>query len=267
MIDTAEEGIKLIQGDSLEVMKTIEPKSVSMIFADPPYFLSSGGTTCINGKRASVDKGEWDTTKGVYEKHTFNREWLSLCKSVLMDNGTIWVSGTFHNIYSVGHALDELDFKILNNITWRKSNPPPNLGCRVFTHSTETILWAKKNVKNNKHVYNYKLMKEMNNGKQMKDVWETSTIRKKEKIHGNHPTQKPISILRKIILASTNEGDTVLDPFLGSGTTALACKELGRKCIGIEIDENYLAIARKRLSHYTPLTEQSTNKNSIVAFL
>ena len=263
-MNSDKDNIKIIQGDSLEVLKKIEAKSVSMVFADPPYFLSSGGTTCINGKRASVNKGEWDTTKGFDEKHEFNKEWLSLCKSVLEDNGTIWVSGTYHNIYSVGYALEELGFKILNNVTWRKVNPPPNLGCRVFTHSTETILWAKKDLKNNRHTFNYKLMKQMNKGKQMKDVWETPCITKKEKTHGSHPTQKPISILQKIVLASTNEGDTVLDPFLGSGTTALACKQLNRKCVGIEIEEEYISIARKRLAHYVSTKKQQLQSNSLI---
>ncbi len=239
----------LIQGDSLRVLKKIEQKSIDMIFADPPYFLSSNGITCSGGKMVSVNKGEWDKSIDVEKKHKFNRKWIRLCYQVLKDNGTIWVSGTMHNIYSIGLALEQEGFKIINNITWKKLNPPPNISCRFFVHSTETILWAKKDNKKFKHKFNYSLMKAMNDGKQMKDVWESSLTKPSEKRCGKHPTQKPIEILEKIILSSTDIGDLILDPFNGSGTTGIVAKRLNRKYIGIEKEKEYLdlTILRKEM--------------------
>lgn len=240
------EKFSLYKGDSLELLKKIEKKSVDMIFADPPYFLSGDGITCSGGMMVSVNKGEWDKKISIKEKHKFNRKWIKLAYEVLHDNGTLWVTGTFHNIYSIGMALEEEGFKIINNITWEKTNPPPNISCRTFTHSTETILWAKKDLKNSKHCFNYSLMKEFNNNKQMKDVWKSSLVKPSEKKEGKHPTQKPLNILERIILASTNEGGLILDPFNGSGTTGLAAVKLGRRYIGIEINEEYLELSKKR---------------------
>lgn len=239
----------LLLEDSFETLDKIASETIDMIFADPPYFLSSGGITCNSGKMVSVNKGKWDEEKSIQDKHKFNREWIRLCKRVLTQNGTIWISGTFHNIYSIGVALEQEGFKILNNITWQKTNPPPNLGCRCFTHSTETILWAKKNEKKAKHVFNYKLMKERNGGKQMKDVWIGSLTRPTEKKEGKHPTQKPEYILENIILASTNENDIILDPFCGSGTTGVVSKRYNRRFIGIDNMEEYLLISKKRLEN------------------
>lgn len=236
----------LIKGDSLEIIKELEPKSVDMIFADPPYFLSGNGITCNSGKMVSVNKGDWDKKINIKDKHNFNKKWIKLCKEVLKDNGTIWISGTMHNIYSIGMALEEEGFKIINNITWKKLNPPPNISCRTFVHSTETILWAQKDIKTAKHKFNYKLMKELNGGKQMKDVWETSLTKPSEKKCGKHPTQKPVKLLENIILASTDEGDLILDPFNGSGTTGIVANKLNRKYIGIEIEKEYLDITKKR---------------------
>lgn len=236
----------LLHGDSLKVLEKFEDEKFDMIFADPPYFLSSNGITCKSGKMESVNKGTWDISRDFATKHEFNREWIRLCRRVLKKDGTIWVSGTFHNIYSVGAILEEEGFKILNNITWKKTNPPPNLGCRCFTHSTETILWAKKSEKS-KHTFNYKLMKEINDGKQMKDVWEGSLTKKSEKFAGDHPTQKPLYLLERIILSSTEEGDLILDPFCGSGTTGVAAISNKRKFIGIDLEVDYLEISKKRL--------------------
>ena len=241
------DNFKLLYGDSLKLLKKIEPKSVDMIFADPPYFLSGDGITCSAGKIVSVKKGAWDEKVAISEKHKFNRKWIRLCKEVLKDNGTIWISGTMHNIYSIGMALEEEGFKIINNITWRKLNPPPNISCRAFVHSTETILWAKKDLKNAKHKFNYDVMKNMNGGKQMKDVWETSLIKSSEKKYGKHPTQKPMELLEKIILASTDEGDLILDPFNGSGTTGIVANKLNRRYIGIEKEQEYLDLTIRRL--------------------
>ena len=241
-----EQDFKLVQGDSFKILKGIEPKSIDMIFADPPYFLSSDGISCSGGKMVSVNKGDWDKSISIEEKHKFNRKWIKLCYQVLKDNGTIWISGTMHNIYSIGMALEQEGFKIINNITWKKLNPPPNISCRFFVHSTETILWAKKDIKNVKHKFNYSLMRELNNGKQMKDVWESSLTKPSEKKCGKHPTQKPIEILEKIILASTDEGDLILDPFNGSGTTGIVANRLNRKYIGIEKEKEYLDLTIRR---------------------
>ena len=237
---------KLIQGDSLKILKEIESKSIDMIFADPPYFLSNDGISCSGGKMVSVNKGDWDKSISIEEKHNFNRAWIKLCYKVLKDNGTIWISGTMHNIYSIGMALEQERFKIINNITWKKLNPPPNISCRYFVHSTETILWAKKDIKNAKHKFNYLLMKELNGGKQMKDVWETSLTKPREKKCGKHPTQKPMEILEKIILSSTREGDLILDPFNGSGTTGIVASRLNRRYIGIEKEKEFLDLTIKR---------------------
>lgn len=237
---------KLIQGDSFEILKKIKPQSVDMIFADPPYFLSGDGITCSAGKMVSVKKGEWDEKVDIKVKHLFNKKWIKLCKRVLKDDGTIWISGTMHNIYSIGMALEEEGFKIINNITWKKLNPPPNISCRAFTHSTETILWAKKDLKKSKHKFNYEVMKELNDGKQMRDVWETSLTKPSEKKCGKHPTQKPIDLLEKIILSSTDENDLILDPFNGSGTTGIVANKLNRKYIGIEKEQEYLDLTIRR---------------------
>ena len=256
---TSEE-FTLIKGNSFSVLKQLTNKSVDMIFADPPYFLSSGGISCSGGKQVLVDKGEWDKSLGIEERLTYHRKWIKLCKDVLKDNGTIWISATLHSVYAIGVALEMEGFSIINNIIWQKTNPSPNLACRCFTHSTETVIWARKQLTSKKkgvHTFNYELMKEKNGGKQMKDVWEfkepepdfyvSSVTPKSEKLDGKHPTQKPLGLLRRIIEASTNEGDLILDPFNGSGTTGIAANELGRRYIGIEQEEEYLALTMRRL--------------------
>lgn len=237
---------KLIQGDSLKILKDIEPQSIDMIFADPPYFLSGDGISCSSGKMVSVNKGDWDKSISIDEKHKFNRKWIKLCYQALKDNGTIWISGTMHNIYSIGMALEQEGFKIINNITWKKLNPPPNISCRFFVHSTETILWAKKDLKKAKHKFNYSLMRELNGGRQMTDVWESSLTKPSEKKCGKHPTQKPMEILERIVLASTDEGDLILDPFNGSGTTGIVANRLNRKYIGIEKEKEFLDLTIRR---------------------
>lgn len=240
-------GATILQGDSLELLKTFEDESFDMVFADPPYFLSNGGMTCKNGKMVPVNKGKWDKSKGALENHEFNLRWLQECQRVLKPNGTIWVSGTQHVIYSIGFAMQTLGYRILNDIAWFKVNPPPNLSCRYFTHGTETIIWAGKTAKT-KHTFNYKLMKEMNGGKQMKNLWNIMSPRKAEKAHGKHPTQKPIKLLDRIILAASNEGDLILDPFMGSATTGVACLNHGREFVGIEMSDEYVDLASNRLN-------------------
>lgn len=237
---------KLIKSDIFKAIKKIDDKCIDMIFADPPYFLSGNGITCKSGKMVSVNKGEWDKKLSIKEKHKFNKKWIHECYRVLKDNGTIWISGTLHNIYSIGMALEEEGFKIINNITWQKTNPPPNLACKAFTHSTETILWAKKDIKNIKYTFNYALMKKLNNNKQMKDVWTTSLTKKSEKKCGKHPTQKPLEILDRIILSSTNENDIILDPFCGSSTTGISAVKLNRNYIGIDNSKEYIVLSIKR---------------------
>ena len=237
---------ELINDDTFNALEKFEEKTFDMIFADPPYFLSNNGITCSGGKMVSVNKGNWDKSVSVKEKHQFNKNWIKECYRVLKDNGTIWISGTLHNIYSIGMALEEEGFKIINNITWQKTNPPPNLACKTFTHSTETILWARKDLKKNKYTFNYDLMKELNDNKQMKDVWTTSLTKPSEKKQGKHPTQKPLEILNKIILASTKENDLILDPFCGSSTTGIAAIKLNRRYIGIDNEKEYLDLSIRR---------------------
>ena len=239
----------LFLSDTFEALEKMRSESIDMIFADPPYFLSNDGISCSGGKAVSVNKGEWDKIGTLEEKHEFNRNWIRLCRRVLKPNGSIWISGTLHNIYSVGFALEQEGFKIINNITWQKTNPPPNLSCRCFTHSTETILWAQKNDKHARHFYNYELMKQINGGKQMKDVWTGALTSPAEKTFGKHPTQKPLYLLERIVLASTEEGNVVLDPFCGSSTTGVACKKQNRFYIGIDNNQEYLDLSKERLLH------------------
>jgi len=238
--------IYLYKADCLDILAQIPENSIDMIFADPPYFLSNGGITCYAGKMVSVNKGKWDKSQGAEANHEFNKKWLAACQRVLTPNGTIWVSGTSHIIFSVGFAMQQLGFKILNDISWFKINPPPNLSCRYFTHSTETVIWAAKN-KKSRHCFNYTLMKEMSGGKQMKSLWEIYPPTREEKIYGKHPTQKPLKLLNRIILASTKRSDIVLDPFNGSGSTGVSAFHMGRKYIGIELEKKYLDVSVKRL--------------------
>lgn len=240
----------LHEGDSLEFMASLEANSVDCIWTDPPYLLSNDGTSCIAGKRVKVNKGEWDRSRGIELDHQFNRAWLAECYRILKPAGTIWVSGTLHVYLSVGMAMMELGYRILNDIIWEKPNPPPNLGCRCFTHSSEVVLWATKATKGSKHRYtfNYAEMREENNGKQMKSVWRIPAAGKDEKIHGKHPTQKPIALIDRCLRASTNPGDLVLDPFAGSGATGVAALKLGRRFVGCEKEAEFVDLITKRLS-------------------
>lgn len=258
----------LYQADSLELLAQLPENSVDMIFADPPYFLSSGSFTCQNGKMVSVKKGDWDLTNGTKKNFEFHLAWIEACKRVLKPNGTIWISGTYHSIYQCGFALQVNKYHILNDIAWLKPNASPNLSCRFFTASHETIIWARKD-KKAKHTFNYKTMVEWENnyqkeikckhcgkkdryeilhekGKQMRSVWAINTPQRIEKTFGKHPTQKSIELLKRIVLASTNKGDTILDPFTGSSTTGLASYLFGRNFIGIDLEKEYLDLSIKR---------------------
>jgi site-specific DNA-methyltransferase (adenine-specific) len=234
----------LLHGDTFKLLPEFSFK-FDMIFADPPYFLSGGGISMQSGKVVCVDKGEWDKSKTPEEVMEFNRRWISLCREKLQEDGTIWISGTYHNIFSVANCLTELGFKILNVITWQKSNPPRNISCRYFTYSTEFIIWARKNAKV-PHYFNYELMRHINGDSQMTDVWKIPAIARWEKSCGKHPTQKPLALLSRIILASTKPEAWILDPFAGSSTTGIAANLLGRRYLGIEQEQEFVEMSKAR---------------------
>ena len=234
----------LLHGNSMELLPHFEHK-FDMVFADPPYFLSNGGLSIQSGKIVSVNKGNWDKSEGFDFVNDFNRKWLSLVRDKMKDDATIWISGTMHNIFSIGQILLELDFRILNVVTWEKNNPPPNFSCRFFTHSTEQIIWARKKEKV-PHYFNYELMKQLNGDKQMKDVWELPAIAPWEKSCGKHPTQKPLSVLTRLILASTKPNAWILDPFTGSSTTGIAANLTNRRFLGIDQELEFLEISKNR---------------------
>lgn len=246
--------------------------SFDMIFADPPYFLSNGSFSCQNGKMVSVKKGDWDLgTNNIQDNFDFHLKWLKECKRILKPNGSLWVSGTYHSIYQCGYALQLLNYHILNDIAWLKPNASPNLSCRFFTASHETLIWARKD-KKAKHTFNYEAIKNWKDnykkeikcshcgkidkyeilhetGNQMRSVWAITTPKKEEKQFGKHPTQKSLELLKRIIVASTNENDLILDPFAGSLTTAVACKMYNRKFVGIDTNCDYLEIGKKRIEN------------------
>lgn len=234
----------VIKGDCVETLSKFK-FGFDMVFADPPYFLSGGGISCQSGKVVCVDKGEWDKPTTPEEMDAFNLRWLSSVRDHMKENATIWISGTHHNIFSVQQQLQKLGFKILNVITWAKTNPPPNISCRYFTYSTEFIIWARKSHKV-AHYFNYELMKQLNENKQMTDVWRLPAIAPWEKSCGKHPTQKPLGVLARLIQASTKPAAWVLDPFSGSATTGIAANLLGRKYLGLEIEEQFLSMSKAR---------------------
>lgn len=234
----------LVEGDCVDTLSRFR-FGFDMVFADPPYFLSGGGISYQSGKVVCVDKGEWDKPLPAAEMDAFNLQWLSAVRDHMKDNATIWISGTHHNIFSVQQQLIKLGFKILNVVTWAKTNPPPNISCRYFTFSTEFIIWARKSAKV-PHFFNYALMRQLNGNKQMTDVWQLPAIGRWEKSCGKHPTQKPLGVLARLIQASTQPGAWILDPFSGSATTGIAACLLGRRYLGLEIEPQYLAMSRAR---------------------
>ncbi len=246
----------LYNADCIEIMKRFPDNYIDMIFADPPYLLSNNGITCHAGKMVSVNKGNWDKSNGFKNDLLFHEKWISECRRILKPEGTIWISGTNHSIYLCGYLLQKLNFHILNDIVWYKPNAAPNLACTTFAHSHETLIWAKKD-KKAKHIFNYEKMK-MGTfsedkikfpNKQMRSVWSIPTPPINEKVFGKHPTQKPLALLKRIILSSTIEGSIILDPFNGSGTTGIASKIIGnRKYIGIDINKEYIDLTLKRLN-------------------
>jgi len=255
----------LLHGDVLDLLPQFYRK-FDMVFADPPYFLSNGGLSVQNGRIVNVNKGDWDKSFGSDYINDFNRKWLSLVRNKMKEDATIWITGTMHNIFSVGQILAELNFKILNIVTWEKINPPPNFSCRYFTYSTEQIIWARKNEKT-PHYFNYELMKKLNADKQMKDVWKLPAIQSWEKSCGKHPTQKPLSILTRLILASTKPNAWILDPFTGSSTTGISANLLNRRFIGIDKELNFLEISRNRKLEIENLSIAEDYKRKIAGFI
>ncbi len=243
----------LYHGDSISLLNQLLDNSIDMIFADPPYNLSNGGFSVHAGRMVSVNKGDWDKSKGFEDDYNFHYRWLEACRRVLKSNGTLWVSGTYHSIYQCGHAIQSLGYHILNDISWFKPNASPNLSCRFFTASHETIIWARKE-KKAKHTFNYDLMKDgewpedqlKKPGLQMRSVWSMGTPKPAEKKFGKHPTQKSLDLLKRIVLASTNKNDIILDPFTGSSTTGIAATMYDRKFVGIDLEKDYLELSKKR---------------------
>jgi len=267
-----QDNFALYHGNSLELMSKFPENHFDMVFADPPYNLSNGGFTVHAGKRVSVHKGDWDKSKGFDADFDFHMKWIDQVKRILKPNGTIWISGTYHSIYQCGFALQKLGYHILNDISWFKPNASPNLSGRYFTASHETLIWARKD-KNAKHTFNYKLMKEgdwhigdfiKKSGKQMRSVWALGTPKPEEKKFGKHPTQKPLALLERIILASTNLGDVILDPFTGSSTTGIAASKFNRKFMGIDTDENYLKLSMKRFNDMKNTINQTQLSRTII---
>jgi site-specific DNA-methyltransferase (adenine-specific) len=253
----------LYHADCLDVLGQLPENSVDMVFADPPYFLSSGTFTCQNGRMVPVKKADWDLSKGMEADFEFQRAWIGAVRRVLKPEGTLWVSGTYHSIYQCGMAIQLAGFKILNDISWFKPNASPNLSCRYFTASHETLIWAVKDPKA-KHKFNYHEMRDGNWPRdkwkkphtQMRSVWWIDTPRPMEKTFGKHPTQKPIDLLQRIVLASTDRNDLILDPFAGSSTTGLAAYYYDRKYVGIDTDERYLELSKKRFENLASIMKR-----------
>ncbi len=244
----------LYQANCLDILNSMAENSVDMVFADPPYLLSNGGFSVHAGQRVSVNKGDWDKSNGLKKDFEFHLAWIEAARRVLKPDGSIWISGTYHSIYQCGFALQVSGFHVLNDVAWFKPNAAPNLSCRFFTASHETLIWARKD-KFAKHIFNYDAMKNgtwpedalKKPGLQMRSVWSMGTPKPNEKKFGKHPTQKPIDLMRRIVLASTNKGALIVDPFTGSSTTGLAAVASGRKYIGIDLESKYLDLSIKRL--------------------
>lgn len=245
-----DKNIQLINGDCIKILTNMESKSIDMIFANPPYFLSNNGITCKNGKMVSVNKGDWDKSNGFEKDILFHRSWIEACDRVLKDDGTMWISGTYHCIHQIVYILLSMGYYIINEVAWFKRNAAPNLGCRCLTASQETLIWVKK-CKKAKHTFNYAISKELNGGKQMRTVWEINTTPKNEKLLGKHPTQKPKKLLDRIIKIASKKGDLILNPFCGSSTTGVCAVENDRRYIGIDINKDYIELSKLRIKEVT----------------
>jgi site-specific DNA-methyltransferase (adenine-specific) len=233
--------------DCVELMRLMPAACVNVLFTDPPYRLSGGGVTVKSGRVTSVDKGEWNRSMGFQKDHEWNARWLREARRVLKPDGTLWVSGTHHVVFSLGFALQSLYFRIINQIAWVKPDPPPNAMHTAFTHAHETLLRASKG-KGARHTFNYDLINSPDPTVQVSSIWRIPTVPRREKLQGYHPTQKPLRLIRRALLASTKEGDLVFDPFCGSGTTAVAAKELNRTFVGTELEEEFAGLATRRIA-------------------
>lgn len=251
----SDRNVRLFAGDCITVMEALPANCADLIFADPPYNLSNGGFTCHAGRRVSVNKGAWDKSQGLEKDFAFHSRWISACRHALKPDGSLWISGTYHSIYACGFALQQQGWHLINDICWFKPNAAPNLACRMFAASHETLLWARQS-KTAKHFFDYQLTKRAkwegdfikHADKQMRSVWAIPTPKNGEKKHGKHPAQKPEALLRRIVLACSREGETILDPFCGSATTGAVALKNQRKFIGIDSEQGYLdAIAIPRL--------------------
>lgn len=251
---------QILSGDCIEIMRGIPDASVDAVFADPPYNLQLGAKTLYRPEdqtAARAVRDEWDSFASSAEYNEFTCAWLTECKRVLKPDGCLWTIGSYHNIFRVGSVLQDLGFWILNDIVWVKTNPMPNFRGTRFTNAHETLIWATP-TKTGKYTFNYETMKKLNGGKQMRSDWDINICLGEERIKGAdgkslHNTQKPMDLLRRVVLSSTKPGDIILDPFVGSGTTAAVARELGRQFIGIDRDETYVAAARERVKSITPI--------------
>jgi modification methylase len=252
----------IIQGDCIAEMARLPDKSVDMIFADPPYNLQLGGDLFRpEGGRVDAVDDDWDKFESLAVYDDFTREWLAEAHRILKDDGTIWVIGSYHNIYRVGALLQDEGYWILNDIVWRKSNPMPNFRGTRFTNAHETLIWCAKDEKA-RYTFNYRAMKALNDDLQMRSDWVLPICAGGERVKGEdgskaHPTQKPEALLYRILLACTKPGDVVLDPFFGTGTTGAVARRLGRRWIGIEREPAYLQVARERIASTLPLDESA----------
>ena len=252
----------ILEGDCIAEMARLPDKSVDMIFADPPYNLQLGGELFRpEGGKVDACDDDWDKFESLATYDDFTREWLAEARRILKDDGTIWVIGSYHNIYRVGSLLQDADFWILNDIVWRKANPMPNFRGTRFTNAHETLLWCAKDEKA-RYTFNYRAMKALNDDLQMRSDWVLPICSGSERVKDDagdkaHPTQKPEALLYRILLACTKPGDVVLDPFFGTGTTGAVARRLGRKWIGIERERNYVKVARQRIDATLPLDESA----------
>jgi len=233
-------------GDCVDLMNRLPSNSIDLIFADPPYNLSNGKKLNITfiksgGKNLNTDKGEWDKFENIESYENFTSNWLKEAYRILKENGSIWVAGSYHNIYTVGYYLQKIGFTLLNEILWHKTDATPNLSCTRFVADHENFIWARKGKKN---TFNYQILKELNGGKQMRSIWPKGKTSGGKKVH---PTQKPEWLLHRIIIATSYEGDLVFDPFLGSGTTAVVAKKLNRHFLGVEINKTFYDVAKERI--------------------
>ena len=249
----------IIIGDCVEAMNQLPEKSVDLVFADPPYNLQLGGDLLRpDNSRVDAVDDDWDRFASFEAYDAFTRAWLAGCRRVMKDDATLWVIGSYHNIFRVGAAMQDLGFWVLNDVVWRKSNPMPNFKGTRFTNAHETMIWAAKSRGQRRYTFNYDALKVSNDDLQMRSDWLFPLCTGEERIKGAdgakaHPTQKPEALLHRVLLASSKPGDTVLDPFFGVGSTGAASKRLGRKFIGIERDEGYAALAKQRIAQVIPV--------------